>query len=74
MSKSAIVRARVEPRLKSEVEDILECLGLTTSETIQLFDVRIPNEVTARTLKASRAGKDVKRFSSKQELYDDLGV
>ena len=86
MSKTATIRARVEPQLKSEVEEILECLGLTASETIQLlykqiklqrglpFDVRIPNEITTRTLRASRAGKNVKRFSTKQELYDDLGM
>jgi DNA-damage-inducible protein J len=64
MLKTATVRARVEPRLKREVEDILEELGLPASETIQLlyrqiklhrglpFDLRIPNERTARALRA----------------------
>jgi DNA-damage-inducible protein J len=86
MSKTATIRARVEPQLKNEVEEILECLGLTASETIQLlyrqiklqrglpFDVRIPNQITKRTLRASRTGKNVTRFSTKQELYDDLGM
>jgi hypothetical protein len=32
MSKTATIRARVEPGLKSEVEDILDHLGLTASE------------------------------------------
>ncbi len=86
MSKTATVRARVEPKLKGEVEGILSHLGLTASETIHLlyrqirlqgglpFDVRIPNELTARTLKESKAGRSVKRFRSKKELYDDLGL
>ena len=86
MSKTATIRARVEPDLKSEVENILDCLGLTASETIHLlyrqiklqrglpFDVRIPNELTARTLRASRAGRGVKRFASKKEFYADLGL
>jgi len=86
MSKTAIIRARVEPGLKSEVEDILDALGLTVSETVHLlyrqiklqrglpFDVRIPNELTARTLRASTVGRAVKRFSSKKELYTDLGL
>ena len=86
MSKTANIRARVEPGLKIEVENILSDLGLTVSETVHLlyrqiklqrglpFDVRIPNALTARTLNASKAGKSVKRFGSKKELYADLGL
>ena len=86
MGKTANIRARVEPGLKSEVENILSDLGLTVSETVHLlyrqiklqrglpFDVRIPNALTARTLNASKTGKSVKRFGSKKELYADLGL
>jgi DNA-damage-inducible protein J len=86
MSKSANIRARIEPGLKIEVEDILLDLGLTVSEAVHLlfrqiklqrglpFDVRIPNEVTARTLNASKRGKGVKRFASKKKFYADLGL
>jgi DNA-damage-inducible protein J len=86
MRKTATIRTRIEPGLKSEVEEILTHLGLTASETVQLlyhqiklqrglpFDVRIPNEPTARTLNASKAGRGVKRFGSKKELYADLGL
>ena len=86
MSKTATVRTRIEPGLKNEVEAILAHLGLTASETVHLlyrqiqlqrglpFDVRLPNELTARTLNASKAGKGVKRFGSKKELYADLGL
>ena len=86
MSKTATIRTRIEPGLKNEVENILAQLGLTASETVHLlyrqiklqrglpFDVRIPNELTARTLNASKAGKGVKRFGSKKELYADLGL
>jgi DNA-damage-inducible protein J len=63
MSKTATIRTRIEPSLKSEAEDILAQLGLTASETVQLlyrqiklhrglpFDVRIPNALTTRTPK-----------------------
>jgi DNA-damage-inducible protein J len=86
MGKTANIRARVEPALKTEVENILSDLGLTVSETVHLlyrqiklqrglpFDVRIPNALTARTLNASKAGKSAKRFGSKKELYADLGL
>ena len=86
MSKTATIRARVEPGLKSEVEVILDHLGLTASETIHLlyrqiklrkglpFDVTIPNKLTVKTLRDSKLGKDVKRFENKKELYADLGL
>ncbi|HEY3853516.1 MAG TPA: type II toxin-antitoxin system RelB/DinJ family antitoxin [Verrucomicrobiae bacterium] len=86
MNKTATIRARIEPRLKNEVEEILADLGLTASETVHLlyrqiklrrglpFDVRIPNELTVRTLNASKAGRGVKHFKSKQELHADLGL
>ncbi|MGD0812997.1 MAG: type II toxin-antitoxin system RelB/DinJ family antitoxin [Verrucomicrobiota bacterium] len=86
MSKTATIRARIEPGLKDEVEDILSQLGLTASETIVLlyrqiklrrglpFTVSIPNLLTAKTLRESSLGKNVKHFASKKELYADLGL
>jgi DNA-damage-inducible protein J len=86
VNKTATVRARVEPSLKSDVENILSKLGLTASEAIHIlyrqiklqkglpFDVRIPNEATARTLRSARAGRRVERFKTKQELFRDLGM
>jgi len=86
MSKTANIRARVEPGLKAEVEDILSDLGLTVSEAVHFlyrqiklqrglpFDVRISNTFTARTLNASKAGRNLKRFGSKKELFADLGL
>lgn len=76
----------MEPSLKEEVEGILSRLGLTVSETIYLlyrqiklrrglpFEVRIPNRLTAKTLTESKAGKNVKRFAAKEDLYRDLGL
>ena len=86
MIKTATIRARIEPGLKNEVEGILSKLGLTASDAVHLlyrqiklkrglpFDVRIPNDLTARTLTASKAVRGVKHFSSKKELYKDLGL
>ena len=36
--------------------------------------VRIPNALTTRTLKAGKAGKNVKRFGRRKELCADLGL
>ena len=83
---ASVNRPLFEPGLKSEVEEILSQLGLTASETVHLlyrqiklqrglpFEVRIPNELTARTLNSSKSGKGVKRFTTKKGLYADLGL
>lgn len=84
MGKSAMIRARVEPKLKEEVENVLEKIGLTASDAINLFyrqiklrkgipfDVVVPNKTTRRTLERSRAGKDLLRFDSADEMFKHL--
>ena len=86
MQKTGVIRARMEPTLKVEVEKILAQLGLTISETIHLlycqiklrkglpFDVCLPNRLTAKTLSKGRIGRDVKHFAKKEDLYKDLGL
>lgn len=86
MSKTATIRARIEPNLKTEVADILERIGLSASEAIQLlyrqikfrrglpFDLQLPNELTTRTLRRSKKGRGIKRFDKKDDLYRDLGL
>ena len=86
MSKTTTIRARIEPELKTAVDSILSGLGLTASETIHLlyrqiqmrrglpFEVKIPTPLTAKVLKESKSGKNVKRFTTKQDLYADLGL
>lgn len=41
MSESAILRTRMNPRRKARVERILEGLGLTPSQTVNLFSAQI---------------------------------
>lgn len=41
MAKSAILRARIDTRRKARVEKILEGLGLTSSQAINLFFAQI---------------------------------
>jgi len=84
--KSAVIRARVEPKLKEEVEEVLHDLGLTTSQAIILFfnqikhthsipfELKVPNSITRKTIKDSRDGKDIKRFNSAEELFADLDM
>lgn len=79
MSKTATVRARIEPALKQDVEVILSRLGLTCSEAIGIFfrqvtvhrglpfPVTIPNEATAKAIAGMRLGKGTRRFASAKD-------
>ena len=71
MAKTAMIRARTEPSLKEEVENILEKLGMSSTEAINMFyrqvklrkglpfDVRIPNKVTTTLLKRQMRRKSL---------------
>jgi len=84
MSKTAMIRARTEPKLKSKVERIFEALGLTASEAINLFyhrvdlenglpfDLRIPNARTLRAMRDVEGKKDLRGFDNAQDMLKDL--
>ena len=66
MSKSAMVRARLEPDLKDRAENIFHRLGLNATQAITMFykqvelrdglpfNVAIPTTTTKRTIRLSR--------------------
>ncbi len=69
MAKTATVRARVEPTLKHDAEDILEQLGISPTTAISMFyeqitlrnalpfDVALPNPVTRAAMKDAESGR-----------------
>jgi hypothetical protein len=61
--------------LKTEnLRDHMSMAELIFTALAELSTRQIPNALTARTLHASKAGRGVKRFGSKKELYADLGL
>lgn len=86
LTRNAIVRARINDDLKSEVQNILGHLGLTISEAISLymsqiklkkgipFEVNIPNKETVRAIKEARAGIGVVVCKNAQDMYKKLGI
>ncbi|MDP2937594.1 MAG: type II toxin-antitoxin system RelB/DinJ family antitoxin [Dehalococcoidia bacterium] len=86
MNKSATVRARMEPHLKKEAEDLLAELGLSATEAITLFyrqitlrkrlpfDVVIPNATTRRTFESTDAGKDIVVCTDAEDMFRNLGI
>lgn len=84
--KTTTVRARLEPELKKETEDILDELGLNTTEAIRIFfkqvklqrglpfEIKIPNETTNKTITEAKAGKNIKEFETADDLFEDLDI
>ena len=86
MSKSAMIRARIDPALKEETEDVFQRLGLTTTQAITLFyqqvnlyqglpfEVRIPNQTTQRTFEDTDEGKNVIGCQDVDDMFDKLDL
>lgn len=80
MSKSEMIRARIEPDLKHAAEEIFKKLGLSSSQAIVLFyqqvitnrglpfDLKIPNETTQNTIVDSLLNRNLKKYRSLDEL------
>ena len=85
MTKTATVRARVEPRLKDEAERVFRELGLSTTQAITIFyrqvelrkglpfDVAIPNEITRRTFEDTDAGRNLIICDNADDMFEKLG-
>ena len=86
MNKTATVRARIEPRLKKEAEDVLEELGLSATQAIILFyrqvtlrkglpfDVVIPNTTTQKTFESTDGGRDRVVCKDADDMFRKLGT
>lgn len=85
MPKTAIIRARIEPTLKTEVEKILREIGLTTTEAMTIFfnrirlekgipfPVKIPNAETLEVFKDTDEGKNLSGpFENHEDMWDKL--
>jgi DNA-damage-inducible protein J len=86
MSKSAMVRARLEPNLKKHAECIFQQLGISASQAITMFykqveirkglpfQVSIPNKTTSKTFKSTDAGDDLVLCTDAQDMFSKLGI
>ena len=85
MSTSTVVRARIDSDTKTRATEALRAMGLSVSDAIRLlllrvadekrlpFTIRAPNAATVKAMEELDAGKG-KRFSSAEDLFEDLGV
>ena len=80
MAKTATIRARIEPELKWQAEELFAQLGLSVTQAITLFyrqvtlqkglpfAVRVPNAETLEALQQARDGVGLSEYSSLEEL------
>ena len=86
MARTAMINARTERELKDEVEGILQSLGMSTTEAINIFfrqvklrrglpfPVEIPNEKTLKAFKDSEEGRGLVECKDADDMFDRLGV
>ena len=84
MSRTVTVRARMAPGLKSEVEALLEQLGVTTTDAINMFfsqirlrqglpfSIEMPNKITRQTFEATDRGEDLRAYKNLDEMFKAL--
>lgn len=84
MQKTEFVRARVTTALKRDVENVLEPLGLSMSEAINLFlsqvrlnhglpfEVKVPNLKTRQTFEETDQGIGLTHGSTTDKFFKEL--
>ncbi len=84
MDKSATIQARINPEIKREAQKILNLLHISMSEAIAMyltqitlhrgipFEIKVPNEITQKTLRESEEGKNLHRVGSVTDLFEEL--
>ena len=86
MSKSAMIRARLEPDLKQHAETVFHRLGLNATQAITMFykqvelrkglpfDVAIPTSTTDQTFRVTDEGKDLVLCKDADDMFNKLGI
>lgn len=84
MGKTATIQTRVDPAVKNSAQIILKKLNISMSEAISMylsqialhngipFEIKIPNELTAKTLKNSENGTALNTVDSVDTLFQEL--
>lgn len=84
MSKTAMIRARMNENLKADVEKIFKKLGLSTTAAITLyysqiklnngipFQIKIPNKITAKTFNETDKNANLNEVKNVDDLFKEL--
>lgn len=83
-TKTATVRARIEPSVKKKAEMVLSKIGMSSSEAINVFyrriasdkgipfSLNVPNAETRKAIANVRARKNLRTFETHKEFSEYL--
>lgn len=83
MAKTETIRARVDPDVKRDAEEVFSTLGLSAPEAIRLFyrqvalyqglpfSVSIPNAETREAIRQAQTGEGLIHYRSVDDLMAD---
>jgi len=86
MIKTATVRARIQPKLKNDAENVFHRLGLNPTQAITIFykqvelrnglpfEMAIPTSTTAQTFASTDAGRDMIVCKDAEDMFKKLGI
>ena len=84
MAKTAVIQIRVDPAVKRHAQTILKKLNISMSEAISMylsqitlhngipFELKIPNDTTAKTLMDADNGNGLHTVNSVDDLFQEL--
>lgn len=85
MAANAVVRARIDAKVKVRAAAVLQSMGLTVSDAFRLllikvaaeeklpFEIHAPNAETVAAMRDADRGRGA-RFESAEALFKDLGI
>ncbi|TFG91119.1 MAG: type II toxin-antitoxin system RelB/DinJ family antitoxin [Candidatus Atribacteria bacterium] len=86
MAKTAMITARVDPDRKADAEKVLNKLGISTTEAINLFlsqvrlrrglpfDVKIPNKTTRKAMKDAEEDRNLSSYDSIDTFFKKMSA
>jgi len=82
---TTMVHVRVDGKVKDTASKALAAMGMSVSDAVRMllvrvaaeqalpFEVKVPNSITVKAMRAADRGEG-KRFSSAEALLRDLGI
>lgn len=83
MPKTANINTRIDPTVKSKIEELFELIGLSHSTAINLFykqmliqnglpfRVHVPNKETLKSMELTAKGEGLTEYDTVEEMFED---